>query len=563
MAINFASPSLRAAQSDLTIAISPLGLVELADEEFEVHGPRLNRYATNWAFYLGHHWSYKRPAGEPQLTLNYCRALTDFLIDFQFGKGINVRTPEATEAIAPTLYKRVWEDDNDKATVLNEIGQLGAVSGDVFIKVAYEEPYVDAIGRPHNGKVRILPLNPAFSFPEFHPHDRNRLIRFKLKYRFWGTALEGTRQVFTYVELLTDEVIEEYINDELVSARPNPLGRIPIVPVANLKIASSPWGLADLQEILVLNRELNEKATQLSDIINYHSQPVTVLFGARASNLEKGPNKIWSVPSKDAKIQNLEQNADVAGILAYMELLKRTMHEMVGVPETALGQEQPVSNTSGVALAIMYLPLMFRYTRKCANYTQAFKSVNELIMLTLALKEPEALIYNPVYGVPLKPDNLTQLDPNDPLTYKSDIHWPPPLPLDTMIVLQEETARLQLGIQSKIGILRDLGEEQPEIKMQEIFEEQQEDLKNEGALQIMRAQIGLMATLLGGGITPAEPEGPTSAGGGAGAPQQPDLMQQLAGSDPGLLGEQMDVQAQLFRDLVSRTYGASPNRSST
>lgn len=27
--------------------ISPLGLVELADEEFEVHGPRLNRYAQN------------------------------------------------------------------------------------------------------------------------------------------------------------------------------------------------------------------------------------------------------------------------------------------------------------------------------------------------------------------------------------------------------------------------------------------------------------------------------------------------------------------------------------
>jgi hypothetical protein len=26
-----------------------LGLVELSDEEFEVHGPRLNRYSHNWA----------------------------------------------------------------------------------------------------------------------------------------------------------------------------------------------------------------------------------------------------------------------------------------------------------------------------------------------------------------------------------------------------------------------------------------------------------------------------------------------------------------------------------
>ena len=51
MAVDFISPSMRAAGSDLTIAISPLGLVELSDEEFEVHGPRLARYAQAWAFY--------------------------------------------------------------------------------------------------------------------------------------------------------------------------------------------------------------------------------------------------------------------------------------------------------------------------------------------------------------------------------------------------------------------------------------------------------------------------------------------------------------------------------
>ena len=33
-------------------------------------------------------------------------------------------------------------------------------------------------------------------FPEFHPHDRSRLIRF-VEVRFWGTAIDGTRQVMT------------------------------------------------------------------------------------------------------------------------------------------------------------------------------------------------------------------------------------------------------------------------------------------------------------------------------------------------------------------------------
>jgi hypothetical protein len=50
-AVDFVSPSYRAASSDLTISVSPYGLVELADEEFEVHGPRITRYQQAWAFY--------------------------------------------------------------------------------------------------------------------------------------------------------------------------------------------------------------------------------------------------------------------------------------------------------------------------------------------------------------------------------------------------------------------------------------------------------------------------------------------------------------------------------
>src|SRR3954468_19827803 len=105
--VNFYPPSYRAAASDLTIAISPLGLVELADEEFEVHGPRLNRYAHNWAWFLGHHWAYRRGVGEPQLPFNWVRAFSDFLVNFSFGRGIYFGSPEATSAITPYLLKEV------------------------------------------------------------------------------------------------------------------------------------------------------------------------------------------------------------------------------------------------------------------------------------------------------------------------------------------------------------------------------------------------------------------------------------------------------------------------
>ena len=488
--IDFSPPSYRAASSDLTISISPLGLVELADEEFEVHGPRLNRYSMNWAMYLGHHYSYRRQTGETQIALNYYRAFTDFIVNFTFGKGVQFRSPKETEAIVPDILERVWEVDNNKATVLWEIGQQGAVSGDCFIKVAYEEAYVDPSGRNHPGRVRILPLNSSFCFPEFHPHDRERLIRFKLKYRFWGTSLEGTRQVFTYTEILTEDVIEEYINDELIDSRPNPLGTIPVVHVPNIRISGSPWGLSDCDQIININRTYNEVSTDVADIVNYHAAPVTVIIGAKASQLEKGANKIWGGLPKDAKVENLSGGSEgLKGAMDFLAMLKKAMHEMVGVPETALGQAQPISNTSGVALSIQFQPLMARYHQKIIQYAHGLERVNELILLNIAVKEPEMFTWNPNFNTPVKPGQLQQLDPSDSLTYRSIVHFPQPLPLDKLIALNEVQTMMSIELESKEGALRSLGEEFPAEKLQEIRQELMDDERAKGALTLLRTEI--------------------------------------------------------------------------
>lgn len=562
MSIDFSPASSRAASSDLTISISPLGIVELADEEFEVHGPRLNRYSLNWAMYLGHHWSYRRQTGEAQIALNYYRAFTDFVINFTFGKGVSFRSPKETEAIVPDLLERVWEVDNNKATVLWEMGQQGAVSGDCFIKVAYEEGYTDPAGRYHPGRVRILPLNSSFAFPEFHPHDRERLIRFKLKYRFWGTSLEGTRQVFTYTEILTDDMIEEYINDELIDSRPNPLGTIPVIHIPNVRISGSPWGLSDCNDIININRTYNETATDIADIVNYHAAPVTVIIGAKANQLEKGANKVWGGLPKDAKVENLEGGAQgLKSGLAFLEMLKKAMHEMIGVPESALGQAMPVSNTSGVALSIMFQPLMNRYHQKIIQYAHGLERINELILLNLAVKEPETFTWDPNTDVKLKKGQVSQLDPQDPITYRSYVHFPPPLPLDKLIALNEIQSLLSLGLESKEGALRTLGEEFPTEKLNEIRQELMDDATADGALKLLQTQIeteiaSLTGSLVGTGGAPLMDNGAPAAGApspssGEGAPQPTPVTPVIdAALESANMGE-----ADLRNKLVTEAYG--------
>ena len=445
--------------------------------------------------------------------------------------------------------------DNNKATVLWEIGQQGTVSGDCFIKVAYEEAYVDPAGRKHPGRVRILPLNSSFAFPEFHPHDRERLVRFKLKYRFWGTSLEGTRQVFTYTEILTDDIIEEYINDELIDSRPNPLGTIPVIHIPNVRISGSPWGLSDCNDIININRAYNETATDIADIVNYHAAPVTVIIGAKASQLEKGANKVWGGLPKDARVENLEGGAQgLKGAMDFLAMMKKSMHEMIGVPETALGQAQPISNTSGVALSIQFQPLMNRYHQKIVQYAHGLERVNELILLNLALKEPETFIWDPNSStVPLKQGQVDRLDINDPITFRSYVHFPQPLPLDKLIAINEVQSMLSLGLESKEGALRILGEEFPIEKLSEIRQELQDEAMADGALKLIQTQIEQDIMALTGSMPAQTGPGGPSAPGGAGA-QAP-----AAPTEPVLLDD-ATIAAQMGDDkvrtrLVTEAYG--------
>jgi hypothetical protein len=394
-------------------------------------------------------------------------------------------------------------------------------------------------------------------------------LRFKQKYRFWGTSLEGTRQVFTYTEILTDDLIEEYINDELIDSRPNPLGEIPVVHIPNIPVSGSPWGLADAHDIISLNRSYNEIATDVADIINYHAAPVTVIIGAKSSNLEKGAKKVWGGLPKDSQVFNLEGGAaGLNGAMTYMETLKRSMHELMNIPETALGQVQPISNTSGVALSIQYQPLMNRWSQKVSQYGAGLEKINELIILNLMVKEPETLLYNPDTDGTIKEGQYDRLDPNDPLTYESYAQFPQPLPLDKLVLLNELQQKMGMGLESKEGALRSLGEEFPDEKLEEIRRELIEDAEADGALNLIKIQIQKqimdMTGMMSGPDGSAIPMDPTilgdgdMMGDGILGPQTPESEKDPATNSNGI---EAQGESAIREKLVTDAYGTKlPSR---
>jgi hypothetical protein len=191
-------------------------------------------------------------------------------------------------------------------------------------------------------------------------------------------------------------------------------------------------------------------------------------------------------------------------------------------------------------------------------------------MLNLVVKEPEVLTYDPNTDGPLKPGQLTQLDPNDPLTYQSFAHFPEPLPLDKLILMSELQQKMALGLESKEGALRALGEEFPEEKLEEIRQEMIEDAKADGALTLVKVQIqkeimdmtGMMPGPEGGSATPIDPmmmgDGDVLGDGIEGPPKEGEDNPEL-NANP----EEEQGEASMRETLVQQAYGANiPQRES-
>jgi hypothetical protein len=112
-------------------------------------------------------------------------------------------------------------------------------------------------------------------------------------------------------------------------------------------------------------------------------------------------------------------------------------------------------------------------------------------------------------------------------------------------------SKMALGLESKKGALKALGEEFPNEKMIEIFDELMDDAIDQGALDLVRAQIGQAVMLATGLLPDASGMQTTSAGGAnvntAGNPQGGGVLPG-AGINP--------IEMDLMNKITSRAYGA-------
>ena len=356
---------------------------------------RLRRYEEHWRFFNGQQWTFERENGEALVTANYCRTVVNKKVSWLIGKGMIIDVPKAMRAQTKPVLEEVWrQNDGDK--MLNEIATTGGVTGDVCLLPAYQAPTAAELRRnPYaEGKTRIRCIPPARCFPEWDPLNHERLTALRIvtevpQFKFSQpdprrtNAQLGVMTTKRYIETITDTQITTGWEGEGPDrpSTPNALGEIPFVHIANEVFPGEYWGKSDLDDIITLQKELNEKLTDVSDIINYHAAPITIMTGAKAKDLEKGPKALWSGLPEGAKVYNLQLGGDLGVSFKYVEFIRGCILDISNVPEGSFGRTQAISNTSGAALQVQFQPLVEATARKAANYTAGLQKLNYFILL--------------------------------------------------------------------------------------------------------------------------------------------------------------------------------------
>lgn len=398
---------------------------------------RLNRYRYNRNFYNGLHFLYPFEEGEKKLILNYCGTVVDKAVDWMCAKGFRITSVEGNEQVAEFL-NRVMDASNAIAN-LQSAAQFGAITGDAFFYVTCDTKDIQGNTLPKNKwTIRFDSINPSYCAPFYNPNKPDEIAAALIQFPI---ALGANQERMLFTLFITADKFQSWIGHEQQPDMPNPFGKVNLVHIPNSKIADSVFGKSDIEDVIPINEEVNIVANAIRRIIKYHAEPTTIVFGARVSELEKGAKKVWSNLPVEAKVENLLLEGDLKATYDWFNLLVDQIAVISETPKQLLdpSTRERVSNTSGIAMQMLFMPIISKTERKRVFYKKGLLQVCELILIghSKILGEDISVLAD-------NPDDLMHLD----------IEWTSPLPKDEQIQLDLAQKRVASGIWSQAEAIR-------------------------------------------------------------------------------------------------------------
>ncbi len=394
---------------------------------------------------------------DDSVLVNRCAPIVDKGVSFLFGKivAIDAANEDGSSDDLDALQAWLddaWGDDDDKMTLLSKLALNGAVCGQAFIKIVPANP------RAGQKFPRLVVLDPQTVSVQTDPDDCDTVQSFCIEYDAFDytneapitrkqviarsdpdglAALNGgldSDDTWTITNFARSGANGAWVQTGTAQTWPYPFP--PIVSCQNLPNPNEFWGKPDLTpDIIEMNRVLNFIESNVSRIIKKHAHPWPWASGVDPRTLNIEPGRVIGLPLPESKMGFLEISA--AGLASSMQFagdLRSDMDEQSRVPAVALGRvaDLPRGNVSGVALQMLFQPLIEKTVQKQRLYGRLMRDVSKA-MLALG-------------GFSL--ETLAELD--------ITLTWQNLLPVDDLAAAQTALALGQVGV-SRATLLAQLG----------------------------------------------------------------------------------------------------------
>ncbi len=417
---------------------------------------RINRYRTYLDFYGGQQWLGRRRASETRLTFNYARTLIQKSASYLFPRPVtfNVITDGDGQEEAVQRAERALNGvyaRHDQHTIDFQSALDSAVLGDGAFKVTWSARRAAPL---------VVPVDPASLWAWWEPDNPNEVYRVVQRYTL---ASDEVRRLFPGLRVpepwganeqqivVEDWDVERYtitLGGEEVIDNVNPYGFIPYVIYPNIARPHEFWGASDLEDLIDVCRELNQRMTTLSRILHVAGYPITVLENVTGSDgIRAEAGAIWELP-EDSKAYLLDMLGSGVGLhIDYVNLLYRQIHDLSETPRTAFGDSGRA--LSGVALEVEIQPLIQKVMRKRRVWDAVYRKRNAMILALLEQYD----------GLDI--DGLR----------RTEAVWGEVLPSDREVLVRSEAQLVAAGIHSHHQAMTQLGDTDPDCTWSEILDE--------------------------------------------------------------------------------------------
>lgn len=383
------------------------------------HEPRIERYRDNKKLFLGDHLNVFRKHGTKLSTnqkemlyvsINLASIISKKSADFLFGEALQVSAGKGENSKEQIALDRLTEN-NDMSIKNYESALSNSYRGDSFYKIR--------VGQEFNGelpaeldeyKVIIEAQNAEYVFPETMLGDANKIRAYHIAVpervddganelmdsewilhveSHYAGKIEYSKYRLFPIEISVDGEIKSwkigYEFEQYRSAIATGVAYPLVVHVPNFSLDDSWVGIDDLTEHRSILDEINNRISQISDILDKHADPaIAVPIGTLREDsngnvvYNVAQEKVFEIASKDDVVPSYITNSNPQLTEAFKELevLIDLLFTVAEIPSVALGRnDSGTSGASGLSIKWRMNSLLSKINRKRQYYEKALKRV--------------------------------------------------------------------------------------------------------------------------------------------------------------------------------------------